>query len=160
LAQPAPAARAGSIPLPWACCCRCCRCCNIFTGPKWKDITFSSDFITDPGQLLAGVNYLKIDTAEKDTCRSEVDGRCLESDDILSLAEQRNTQVESGTAVDRVQVQAGHVEIVGDKLQAPTKLITVLQETGVLRPLVASRKAEFERMLAWVYRQEGDGWRK
>jgi hypothetical protein len=78
----------------------------------------------------------------------------------LSLAEQRNTQVESGTAVDRVQVQAGHVEIVGDKLQAPTKLITVLQETGVLRPLVASRKAEFERMLAWVYRQEGDGWRK
>jgi hypothetical protein len=30
--------------------------CNIFTGPTWKDITFSSDFITDPGQLLAGVN--------------------------------------------------------------------------------------------------------
>lgn len=125
--------------------------CNIFTGPKWKDITFSSDFITQPGALLTGVSYLKIDTAEEGTCRQEVDGRCLKSDDIFSLAEQRNAEVETGTTVDRVQVAAGHVEIVGDKLQAPTKLITVLQEKGVIRPLAASRRAEFERMLASVY---------
>lgn len=125
--------------------------CHIFTGPKWKDITFSSDFITEPGQLLAGVNYLKIDTAEEGTCRREANGRCLESDDIFSLAEQRNARVETGAAVDRVQVQAGHVEIVGDKLQAPTKLITVLQDKGVLRPVAASRRAAFERMLAVAY---------
>jgi len=42
--------------------------CHLFTGAKWKDITFSSDFITQPGQLLAGVNYPKIDTAEKGRC--------------------------------------------------------------------------------------------
>ncbi len=134
--------------------------CHIFTGPKWKDITFSSNFITEPGQLLAGVNYLKIDTAEEGSCRREADGRCLESDEIFSLAEQRNALVETGTAVDRVQVQAGHVEIVGDKLQAPTKLITVLQNKGVLRPLAASRRAEFERMLAVVYGQQPENWRK
>lgn len=133
--------------------------CNLFTGAKWKDITFSSNFITEPGQLLVGVNYLKIDTAEEGTCRREVDGRCLEGDDIFSLAEQRNAQVETGTAVDRVQVQAGHVEIVGDKLQAPTKLITVLQDKGVLRPLAASRRAEFDQMLARVYGLGGDGLR-
>ena len=134
--------------------------CHIFTGAKWKDITFSSTFITQPGQLLAGVNYLKIDTAEEGSCRREADGRCLESDEIFSLAEQRNAQVETGATVDRVQVQAGHVEIVGDKLQAPTKLITVLQDKGVLRPLVASRRAEFDRMLARVYGLEGGGLRK
>ncbi len=134
--------------------------CNLFTGPKWKDITFSSDFITQPGQLLPGVSHLKIDTNEVGSCRRETDGRCLESDKIFSLAEQRNAEVEASPAVDRVQVQAGHVEIVGDKLKAPTKLITLLLEKGVLRPFAANRRSEFERMLAKVYGPDGDGGRR
>lgn len=125
--------------------------CYAFTGAKWDDITFSSDFITQPGELQAGVRHLKIDTDEAGSCRRSAGGRCVESDDIFSLAEQRNAQVEAGPAVERVQVAAGHVEIVGDKLQTPTKLISILQEKGVLRPLAAQHQADFERMLAQVY---------
>jgi hypothetical protein len=130
--------------------------CNVVTGPKWRDITFSSDFIIEPGQLLPGVSHLKIDTNEEGSCRRESDGRCLESDEIFSLAEQRNAKVEASPAVERVQVQAGHVEIVGDKLEAPMKLITLLLEKGVLRPFAANRRAEFEQMLAQVYGVDQD----
>ena len=126
--------------------------CYIATGPKWADITYSSRFIREPGTLVPQVaNYLKIDTDERDTCRREEGGRCVEDDDIFSLAEQRNLLVESDARIRRVQVKAGHVEIVGDKRVAPTKLITLLQEQGVLRPTPAARLSAFKLLLARVY---------
>ena len=130
--------------------------CHAFTGPKWADITFSSRFIVEPGQLSAGVGYLKIDTDEHGSCRRrEEGGRCLESDDIFSLAEQRNATVEADPRVDRVEVNAGHVEIVGDKVRVPTKLITVLQDRGVLSPVRPEQRSEFSRMLVDAYRDRG-----
>jgi alpha/beta hydrolase fold len=109
--------------------------CYLVTGPKWADITYSSRFILEPGELAQQVvNYLKIDTDERNTCRREEAGRCVESDDIFSLAEQRSARVETDSRMMRVQVHAGHVEIVGDKRVAPVKLIAVLQDQGVLRP--------------------------
>ena len=129
--------------------------CYIVTGAKWMDITYSSDFIRKPGTLIPEVgNYLKIDTDETGTCRREQDGRCLESDDVFSLAEQHNPEVENDARARRIEVGAGHVEIVGDKRVAPRKLISVLQQQGVLRPTAPGRTAEFNRMLARVYRDD------
>ena len=130
--------------------------CYAVTGPKWADITYSSRFILEPGELSRPVaNYLKIDTDERDTCRREEAGRCLESDDIFSLAEQRHPRVEADSRMRRVQVNAGHVEIVGDKRVAPVKLIAVLQEQGVLRPTAPGHVSAFNSLLSKLYLDGG-----
>lgn len=129
--------------------------CYVGTGPKWADITFSSRFIREPGQLAAPVlGHLKIDTDERGSCRRTEGGRCVESDDIFSLDEQRNVAVEGEPRMKRVLVNAGHVEIVGDKREAPMKLISILQAEGVLRPTPPERVFAFERLLSRVYRDE------
>ncbi len=126
--------------------------CYAVTGPKWTDITYSSRFIREPGQLAAQVGpYLKIDTDERNTCRREESGRCIESDDIFSLAEQRSPAVETDARMKRVLVHAGHVEIVGDKRVAPTKLIEVLQAEGVLRATSPTQASAFNQLLARLY---------
>ncbi len=130
--------------------------CHAFTGAKWADITYSSRFINEPGRLLAGVRHLKIDTDEHGSCRRrEPGGRCLESDDIFSLDEQRNARVDNGPQVERIEVDAGHVEIVGDKLRVPEKLLTILESKGVLSPVAVQRRIEFERMVAKIYLDAG-----
>jgi len=129
--------------------------CYIVTGAKWADITDTSRFIREPGALVPQVSdYLKIDTDERNTCRQEKDGRCVEDDDIFSLAEQRNKLVETDTRARRVEVRAGHVEIVGDKKVAPGKLITILQEHGVLRPTAPERLSAFNILLAQIYQDD------
>ena len=129
--------------------------CYIVTGAKWMDITYSSGFIRNPGKLIPEVgSYLKIDTDETGTCRRELDGRCIESDEVFSLAEQNNPLVDADKRAQRVMVRAGHVEIVGDKRVAPTKLINILQEQGIIRPTVPEHMSAFNRMLARVYQDE------
>jgi pimeloyl-ACP methyl ester carboxylesterase len=131
--------------------------CYAVTGAKWSDITYSSRFILEPGALAAPVAaYLKIDTDERGTCRRSEAGRCVESDDIFSLDEQRNPAVDSGARMTRVLVNAGHVEIVGDKQVAPTKLLSVLQEQGVLRPTAPDRQQALNRLLSRLYQGGGD----
>jgi len=132
--------------------------CYLVTGAKWADITYSSPFIREPGALAPQVaSHLKIDTDERGSCRREAGGRCVEGDDIFTLAEQRNAVVETDARIRRVQVKAGHVEIVGDKRVAPMKLITILQEQGVLRPTPAARLPAFKLLLARVYQDAADG---
>jgi pimeloyl-ACP methyl ester carboxylesterase len=126
--------------------------CHLVTGPKWADITFSSPFIVQPGQLTPDVSsYLKIDTDERGTCRQFKDGQCVQHDDIFSLAEQHNQIIETDPRLQRIVVQAGHVEIVGDKRIAPTKLIAVLQAQRILRNTPAERVGAFTQLLAQVY---------
>lgn len=126
--------------------------CYAVTGAKWTDITYSSRFIREPGELAPQVGqYLKIDTDERNSCRREEAGRCVESDDIFSLDEQRSVAVEADPRMKRVQVPAGHVEIVGDKRVAPTKLIEVLQAEGVLRATSPTQASAFNRLLARLY---------
>jgi pimeloyl-ACP methyl ester carboxylesterase len=129
--------------------------CYAVTGAKWADITFSSRFIREPGPLAPQVSrHLKIDTDERGTCQREEGGRCVQSDDVFSLSEQRNTRVETDPRARRVELRAGHVEIVGDKRVAPTKLIAVLQEQGVIRPTAPERRTAFSLLLARVYQQD------
>lgn len=129
--------------------------CYLVTGAKWMDITYSSNFIRQPGTLIPEVSgYLKIDTDETGSCRREQNGRCLESDDIFSLREQRNTQVETDARTRRLEIHAGHVEIVGDKKVAPRKLIAALQQQGILHPTAPDQVSAFNLMLARVYQDE------
>ena len=133
--------------------------CYLFTGAKWMDITYSSSFIREPGQLASQVSqYLKIDTDESESCRREEEGRCVENDDIFSLAEQRNVLVESDPRTEQVTVRAGHVEIVGDKSIAPTKLIEVLQQQDVLHTTAPERLSAFRRLLEEIYQLDASGW--
>jgi pimeloyl-ACP methyl ester carboxylesterase len=126
--------------------------CYVATGPKWADITYSSRFILEPGVLdRRVVSYLKIDTDERGSCRRMEGGRCVEGDDIFSLSEQRNSLVDSSPRTNRVQVRAGHVEIVGDKRVAPTKLIAILQAQGVLNPTPPMRLPALSQLLSLVY---------
>lgn len=127
--------------------------CRIGTGAKWTDISASSTFIRQPGALGSQVSrHLKIDTDERGTCRREAGGRCVESDEIFSLAEQRSAAVEEDPRTRRLELQAGHVEIVGDRELEPRKLIAALQREGVLRTTPPAREAAFARLLAELYR--------
>ncbi|MBK9605434.1 MAG: alpha/beta fold hydrolase [Betaproteobacteria bacterium] len=126
--------------------------CRIATGDKWSEITLWSDFIRRPGALGRQVHsYLKIDTDERGSCRQVVDGQCVEGDLTFSLDEQRNPAVDRDPAAKIVEVQAGHVEIVGDKYVAPVKLIAILQQSGVMRPTEPQRVAALDRLLESVY---------
>ena len=128
--------------------------CLVATGPKWADITYSSPFILQPGALSGRVSrHLKIDTDERGSCRPGPDGRCVDSDEIFSLAEQRSPMPDADPRVTRVEVAAGHVEIVGDKHIPPNKLIEVLQQEGVLHATLPQRQAAFARLLTRLYGQ-------
>ena len=126
--------------------------CYLVTGAKWADITYSSLYILQPGDLVPQVaRYLKIDTDERGSCRRERNGHCVESDDIFSPSEQHNTMLENDVRALRVEVRAGHVEIVGDQHVAPTKLIAILQQQGVISATAPDHLSAFDLMLARVY---------
>lgn len=126
--------------------------CYAVTGAKWFDITYASSFIRQPPALHASVHdYIKLDTDERNTCRRTVNDRCVESDDIFSVAEQRNPLIESDPRARRFEIAAGHVEIVGDPRVAPLKLIGFLQDQGVIRPTPPARQAAFSEFLSRRY---------
>lgn len=127
--------------------------CWLITGDNWNELNPSSSFILYPEPLLPSVQtYLKIVTNEKNTCRREShDGRCIESDYVFNLSEQYHPKIDNYSNVIGVQVDAGHVEIVGDKRVAPRKLLSILQEHGMLSYTPKDRKGALERLLADLY---------
>jgi hypothetical protein len=106
-----------------------------------------------PEPLLPSVQkYLKIVTNEESTCRRAAsDGSCIESDYVFNLSEQYQIKIDSYPNVIGVQVDAGHVEIVGDKSIVPKKLLSILQEHGMLSYTPSDRKEALERLLAYLY---------
>ncbi|WP_208640150.1 esterase/lipase family protein [Massilia violaceinigra] len=126
--------------------------CQIVTGDKWSEITYTSPFIVEPGALDPRVkDFLKIVTDEGGSCRRMSNGACVESDAIFSLAEQRNPAVDRDPLVNIVEVKAGHVEIVGNNRTGPVKLITVLQEHGVIKPTEPDRREKFGQLLTRLF---------
>lgn len=126
--------------------------CQIVTGGKWTDITYTSDFILKPGALHPQVGeYLKIETDETGSCRQYQNGRCVETDDVFTLREQSNPLIDHDPITQPELVKAGHVEIVGDKHVAPTKLIAVLQKKHILNPTEPERSADLSLLLKRVY---------
>jgi Putative serine esterase (DUF676) len=127
--------------------------CQVVTGSKWRDITYSSDFIRLPGQLVDQVqDHLSVVTDERDSCRKYNDnGVCIDDDFVFELSEQRFAVLESSSKVKTIEVKAGHVEIIGDRRVAPNKLITILQQNGILNPTQAQQAAAFDKLLAALY---------
>lgn len=127
--------------------------CRWVTGDNWHEITATSEFIRRPGPLLPTVQkFLKIVTDERDTCRrQDANGRCLESDYVFSLGEQYQPVVDSMPGLTNIEVDAGHVEIVGDRNVVPRKLLAILQQQGMLAPTPPERRAALERLLAELY---------
>lgn len=127
--------------------------CWMVTGENWTQITPASDFIQRPRHLLPNVQrYLKIVTDETDSCRRKnSDGQCTQSDYTFSLPEQYNPIVDAYPRLTNIEVKAGHVEIVGHEDAAPRKLITILQQQGLLAPTPSSRKHKFEQLLGRLY---------
>lgn len=127
--------------------------CRLISGDKWWEITAASNFIQEPGTLPRGLErHLKIVTDERGTCRErDGDGRCLEDDLVFSLAEQYFPPVDADSRVANLEVAAGHGEIVGNHLDTPVTLITILQQQGILDATPASRQADLERLLTALY---------
>ncbi|MEO8716913.1 MAG: hypothetical protein ABI423_01695 [Burkholderiales bacterium] len=127
--------------------------CWLITGDNWNEITPYSDFIRQPGPLLPSVQrYLKVVTNERDTCRRRAKDRsCLESDYVFSLAEQYQPVVDGYPHLVNVEVDAGHVEIVGYKDVAPRKLLSILQHEDMLAPTPPERRSALERLMAILY---------
>ena len=127
--------------------------CWMITGDNWYEITSSSNFIRYPKQLVPSVKkYLKVVTNEKNTCRLKAkNGGCIESDYVFGTSEQYHTIIDSYPNVTGVQVDAGHVEIVGDKRIVPRKLLSVLQENEMLSHTPQDRKEALERLLVDLY---------
>lgn len=127
--------------------------CWAVSGDNWYEITPQSSFIQSPGQLLPTVEqYLKIVTDERKTCRrASADGKCIEDDYVFSLPEQYHPVIDQYSKITNVEVKAGHVEIVGYDNVAPRKLLTILQDQGILTPTPQEHKVTLERLLAELY---------
>ena len=127
--------------------------CWAITGDNWNEITSKSDFIRYPGPLLPFVQkYLKVVTDERDTCRrKDINGACLESDFVFTLTEQYHPVVDNYSQVSNVEVNAGHVEIVGFKQAPPHKLLEILQQQGMLSATPPERRAALNRLLDELY---------
>ena len=100
--------------------------------------------------LLPSVrSYLKVVTNERDACRRRsAGGACTEGDFVFSLPEQHQPVIDAYPRMTNVQVDAGHVEIVGYKDAAPRKLLAVLQANGMISPTPPQRRSALERLLA------------
>lgn len=147
------AAHCGSKTLVWLSLGLIKPVCQIITGRKYRDIPANSDFIVEPGQLVPSVNkHLKIVTDEVNTCRRhDNQGNCVEDDFVFSIEEQNQQNVDAQSGVLPLLVSAGHVEIVGDAITVPIKLIGILQQQGFLRATQAADTEEFVKLLADLY---------
>jgi len=108
--------------------------CWGIVGDSWSEITTTSDFIKHPKPLLPVVHHhLNIITNEINTCRNKnAIGECIVSDYIFELSEQHNVLIDRFSSVKNIQVNAGHVEIIGYKQHLPFKLLAILQREHML----------------------------
>lgn len=127
--------------------------CKLISGDKWYEITQPSPFIQKPGELLGQVQeHVKIVTDETGTCRYyDSRGVCVEDDYVFSVAEQYFEPVDASLRVDNIEVEAGHVEIVGDYRVSPRKLIDLLQRKGIMNNTTATRRQRLEELLSRLY---------
>lgn len=127
--------------------------CWGITGDNWNEITSTSNFINQTKPLSSSVDrYLKVVTNEENSCRQRDDqGICSESDYVFSLPEQYHPIIDNYSQVTNVEVQAGHVEIVGDKSVIPWKLIHILQEQQMLSATPPERQEALQDLLVRLY---------
>ena len=147
------AAHCGSTVLAWLSLGLTQPICHMVTGDKYKNITSNASFITAPGQLVKNVDlHFRVFTNEENTCRiSAPDGTCVQTDYVFSVAEQIQPAVDATHILSPAVVNAGHVEIVGDKTTVPTKLIALLQQQGLLNNTPEQQRDAFKQLLNHLY---------
>ncbi|WP_413282796.1 esterase/lipase family protein [Vibrio sp. MA40-2] len=124
--------------------------CYLVTGSKYLEIPPQAEFIELPGKLAKQVqSHLVIKTDEVDTCRQyEASGECLKEDYVFSLDEQKQNLV--GIS-EPIIVKAGHVEIVGNEMTTPWKLINILQEHGLMMNPDDAELERFTQVVNKIY---------
>jgi hypothetical protein len=127
--------------------------CQIIAGSKWHHIFPRAPFMRHPGELVDDVElHLEIVTDETGSCRRKNSaGQCVEDDFVFALVEQRNPAVDGDQRVSRVQIRAGHGEIVGSRARPPTKLLGVLREHHVLAASPTMTAKRLTALLAKLY---------
>lgn len=131
--------------------------CHLVTGAKWVSINPNASFIQRPAPLAPQIDsQLAILTDEGGSCRRfRSDGRCAKSDSVFNLAEQSLPRLEPPRVVSET-IKAGHVEIVGDSIKVPHKLLASLEAHGFLPPLAPDMTAFREERLREIYGQAPD----
>jgi len=129
--------------------------CRGVAGKNWREIHRRADMVEDPGPIRASVTtYLQVRTDERHACRVlDEDGRCEEDDFVFSLAEQRNPRA-LGPGFRQLEIEAGHVGIVGDYGEIPSQLIGLLQEHGIMNPTPPQQREAMARLLARLYAED------
>ena len=127
----------------------------VFRGDynKWDEITRFSSFILEPGDLIDQVqSHVKIVTDENGSCRRyDTDGTCTDDDYVFNLNEQYYKDVDFSPQVKNFEIVAGHCEIVGDYLTPPEKLISLLQQRGIMFNTSITRRKQLFELLSLLY---------
>lgn len=128
--------------------------CQAIAGSTWSEINPSSDLINNPGKLSnLVVEHLKINTDERDTCRSvDGNGDCEESDFVFGLDEQYAERVDGDGRVNNIELKAGHAQVVGKPGKPPFTLIETLEKNDVLQKQTYLSYAEDIALLERLYR--------
>lgn len=127
--------------------------CQAIAGSTWSEINPGSDFINNPGQLSEiVVDHLKINTDERNTCRTvDSEGKCQEDDFVFALDEQYTEAVDRDNRVSNIELKAGHAQVVGKPGNPPFMLIDTLEKNSVLRRQTSLSYAEDGVLLNRLY---------
>ncbi len=127
--------------------------CQLITGDKYTEIPPNSEFIQSPGTLIPNIKrHIKIVTDESNSCRRYANnGNCAEDDYVFSVEEQINKLVDEEVKLTSILSKAGHVEIVGDENISPQKLISILQDKGVMNTTPANLRKSLALLISKLY---------
>lgn len=127
--------------------------CQAVAGTKWTEIFPGSEFMTEPGTLAPGVRrHLRIATDERGGCRRHgADGACVTRDEVFTLGEQLNATIDAERRVEKVEIQSGHSEIIGEWGHPPHKLIAILQQEDILAQTPPDKRGRVAALLLRLY---------
>lgn len=147
------ASHCGSTALAWLSLGLTIPICQLITGDKYSEIPPNSEFIKSPGTLLPNIKrHIKIVTDESNSCRQYANnGVCTEDDYVFSIEEQTNQLVDEEAKLTSILSKAGHVEIVGDENISPQKLISILQNEGIMNNTPANLRKSLAQLISKLY---------
>ena len=127
--------------------------CQIVTGSDWNEIHPRADLVRDPAPLWPAVeSHLAVVTDERSACRRYAPaGECEKSDFVFDIEEQSNPRLLEDPRVKTIQIEAGHVEIVGESGIRPGKLVEALQHHEILAPTPPERRQALLQLLRTLF---------
>jgi hypothetical protein len=127
--------------------------CQVVTGSDWNEIHPRAELVRNPLRLWPTVtSHLAVVTDERTSCRHYgPTGECEKSDFVFEVTEQSNPRLLEDPRVKTVQIEAGHVEIVGESGIRPDKLVDTLQRHGILAPTPPERRQALLLLLRTLF---------